>query len=106
MFNNGEGRSDGNYSSVDEFCDTENCTTGEMVASYSQGVAGDFYSDHISGAERLSNGNTLICEGVKGHIFEIDDSNELVWEYTHDSELFRASRYNSDYAGLAELVSP
>ena len=106
VFNNGEGRSDGDYSSVDEFCDTENCTIGEMVSSYSQGADGDFYSDHISGAERLSNGNTLICEGVKGHIFEIDDSNELVWEYTHDSELFRASRYNSDYAGLAELVSP
>ena len=41
----------------------------------------DFYSVNISGVQRLPNGNTLICEGVSGRFFEINGSNEIVWQY-------------------------
>jgi hypothetical protein len=40
-----------------------------------------FYSPLISAAQRLPNGNTLITEGSKGHIFEITPEHDLVWEY-------------------------
>lgn len=40
-----------------------------------------FYSPFISGAQRLPNGNTLICEGSDGRIFEVTAQHEIVWEY-------------------------
>jgi hypothetical protein len=35
----------------------------------------------VSGCVRLANGNTLVTEGAKGHLFEIDTDGEVVWEY-------------------------
>ena len=40
-----------------------------------------FYSPHISGAQRLWTGNTLICEGLWGRIFEVTPGGDIVWEY-------------------------
>jgi hypothetical protein len=39
------------------------------------------YSRVISGAERLPNGNTLICEGTRGRFIEVTREGEVVWEY-------------------------
>ena len=41
----------------------------------------DFYSNILSGVQRLENGNTLICEGTTGRFFEIDSNGTIVWEY-------------------------
>ena len=104
VFNNGGDRPDGDYSSVDEFCyQGNNCEVGEIVSSYSEGPSGDFYADHISGAQRLENGNTLVCSGIEGHLFEYNSNNEIIWEYDYNSQIFRATRYNGDYSGLFEL---
>jgi len=104
VFNNGQNRPEGDFSSVDEFChQSGGCTLGAMVASYSEGVSGEFYADHISGAHRLENGNTLVCEGTEGRLFEYNPSHQVVWEYNYGSEIFRATRYESDYSGLAQL---
>ncbi len=40
-----------------------------------------FYSPFISGAQRLPNGNTLICEGSDGRVFEVTSDYEIVWEF-------------------------
>jgi hypothetical protein len=40
-----------------------------------------FWSDIVSSAQRLPNGNTLICSGTKGRLFEITTDGEIVWEY-------------------------
>jgi hypothetical protein len=40
-----------------------------------------FYSPFISGAHRMSNGNTLITEGAGGRFFEVDADKNVVWEY-------------------------
>jgi hypothetical protein len=42
-----------------------------------------FFSHYISGAQRLPNGNTLICEGSNGRIFEVTPAGEIVWEYVN-----------------------
>ncbi len=75
----------------------------------------DFYSSIISGVHRLKNGNTLICEGVGGRFFEIDENKDIVWEYINpvndfgpmrqgtvaeNNNVFRCVRYSSDYSGL------
>jgi len=59
----------------------------------------DFYSQNVSGCERLPNGNTLVCSGRQLWLFEVTDSGQLVWEYIHSvggggmPSIFRARRY-------------
>ncbi|WP_047551284.1 aryl-sulfate sulfotransferase [Psychroserpens sp. Hel_I_66] len=40
-----------------------------------------FFSNIVSSAQRLPNGNILICEGQNGEVFEIDSNENIVWEY-------------------------
>lgn len=40
-----------------------------------------FYSPFISGAHRMSNGNTFINEGARGRFFEVTPQGKVVWEY-------------------------
>jgi hypothetical protein len=40
-----------------------------------------FFSDYISSAQRLPNGNTMIDEGSVGRLFEVTAKGETVWEY-------------------------
>jgi hypothetical protein len=40
-----------------------------------------FYSSFISGAHRMSNGNTFINEGARGRYFEVTPAGKIVWEY-------------------------
>ncbi|HJM75209.1 MAG TPA: aryl-sulfate sulfotransferase [Dehalococcoidia bacterium] len=42
-----------------------------------------FFSPYISGAQRLSNGNTLVTEGNSGRIFQVTPDRDVVWEYTN-----------------------
>jgi hypothetical protein len=50
----------------------------ESVWTYSDG---NFYSPFISGAQRMSNGNTLVTFGPQGRFVEVDTTGEIVWEY-------------------------
>ncbi len=40
-----------------------------------------FWSNYISGAHRMRNGNTFIDEGGKGRFFEVTKDGRIVWEY-------------------------
>ena len=59
--------------------------TKQVVWSYDARQSGqnvrDFWSDIVSSADRLPNGNTLICQGARGRLFEIDAAGTIVWEY-------------------------
>lgn len=48
---------------------------------YTAPVKTDFFSPIMSSAQRLSNGNTLICEATSGNLFEIDSNDNIVWQY-------------------------
>ena len=95
IFNNGSRQS--RSSSVIEL----NPKTNEVVWEYEGDPPTSFFSGHISGAERLSNGNTLICSGEKGRVFEVTPGKEIVWEYEYPKELFRATRVSKDSSFLA-----
>ncbi len=63
-----------------------------------------FFSAFISDAQRLPNGNTMICEGSKNRVFEVTPAGEIVWEYVnpYNQEEFmpityRAYRVPYDY---------
>ncbi len=89
LFNNGLGRG---FSSIDivspptdgngDYFLTNN-TFGPLSPewTYTDINPTDFYASYISGAQRLPNGNTLICDGAHGTFFEIDASNSQVWKY-------------------------
>jgi len=49
--------------------------------SYRSKVPGEFYGSFISGSHRLPNGNTFICEGPRGRLFEVTRDHQIVWEY-------------------------
>jgi len=71
-------RSDrGNYSRVFEL----NPKTEKIVWEYKADPPEKFYSGNMGSAQRLPNGNTLITESTKGHIFEVTRDGEIVWEF-------------------------
>ena len=89
----------------------------QVVWSYRSKSNQGFFSHIGSGAQRLPNGNTLICAMTEGHFFEVTPEAELVWEYinpvTRDGALkvlpdslpmtnavFRAYRYCADHPAL------
>jgi len=95
VFNNGIHRPGGDSSSVDEIVPPvgadgrylrESGTAygpEKPIWSYAPPKKTDFYSMLISGANRLKNGNTLICSGMSGTIFEVTPEKEVVWRYTN-----------------------
>jgi hypothetical protein len=111
IFNNGAGRPGGDYSSVDEITPPVDVTgnyTGygptTPTWTYSAITPTDFYAANISGAQRLPNGNTLICDGPDGYFFEVTSAGDLVWEYDYGNQaIFRVTRYSLDYPGLPSI---
>ncbi|MFT7461907.1 MAG: hypothetical protein ACI9EF_000241 [Pseudohongiellaceae bacterium] len=130
VFNNGRGRADGDYSSVDElllpftvehgFEREAGQAFGPEQPSWSYSAGEDFYSAFISGAERLLNGNTLICSGAPGRLFEVTADGRIVWDYRNPLggdvdppehagrapplSLFRGARYSLKHPGVAAVL--
>ena len=94
FYNNGGGRPGGNYSSVDEIplpADKEGVYSQNPVSvlpvwTYTSPRKTDFYSWLISSAQRLPNGNTLICQGMNGIVFEVTPAKEVVWKYSYQQK--------------------
>ena len=55
----------------------------EYTAENSNRPIWTFFSHYLSGAQRQPIGNTLICEGSNGRIFEVTSAEEIVWEYVN-----------------------
>ncbi|MDZ7721888.1 MAG: aryl-sulfate sulfotransferase [candidate division KSB1 bacterium] len=133
LFNNGKGRQPFAYSSIDELTplldtdDTYVKNTDSTFApedftwTFTADPRKTFYADHISGTQRLTNGNTLICDGTHGTFFEVTENGQTVWKYINPvtnqgilsqgdsvfesgkdrvNNVFRAWRYPVDYPGL------
>jgi formylglycine-generating enzyme required for sulfatase activity len=134
IFNNGIGRG---YSTIDEIMPPVDAAGNYTLASdaafgpssplwtYKADPPASFYSAEISGCQRLPNGNTLICEGVTGRLFEVTSTGETVWQYVcpvttsplaqgsaippdpgkagqYMNAVFRVVRYAPDFAGLKD----
>jgi len=131
--NNGYLRPTGKTSTLDEFVPAVNAA-GDYPApnpayapadiwwTYEAKNPTDMYSVTMSGAQRLPNGNTLICVGVVGAFIEVTPAGKIVWKYVNPAiegglmkqgqtappgpggninMVFRAYRYAPDYPGLA-----
>ena len=108
MFDNGPHRRGPSGSRAVEV----NPATSEVEWEYKGMQPLHLFSFHISGAERLPNGNTLVCEGAAGRVVEVTPSKEIVWEYINpffvpdrrfggvNNMLYRALRYGPDDPAL------
>ena len=113
VFNNGDRPGSSNdYSSVEEIISPvdsngnyhigSDSAFGPQELSWIYSDHGTFYSNHLSGASRLPNGNTLICEGTSGYLFEVISSGEKVWAYNCGGQTTDALRYGLDYFNVEE----
>lgn len=109
VFNNGD-RRERPYSSVDEVVVPLNTDGSYTLENAPQSAlwtysADNFYADHISGAQRLANGNTLICSGTDGRFFEVTPAGEIIWEYDYGESVFRVTRYEAGYTGMPDSTA-
>jgi hypothetical protein len=124
IFNNGAGRTGGNYSTVEiinppvsGFNYTATLPYLPTATSwiYNSGNPNNLYAMNISGAQQLSNGNVLICNGPSGIFTEVNDSGTTLWKYANpvnatgiisqgttptQNTVFRCSFYPSNYSGF------
>ena len=133
IHNNGIGR---NYTSIDEIVPSVDAygnyarTAGAAFGptplywTYQDSVPTNYYSSEISGAQREPNGNTLICAGIFGLLFEVTASGQTAWRYVNpvvhaplvqgsaipgdtqkagqfQNEVFKVRRYATNYVGFA-----
>jgi hypothetical protein len=127
-YNNGLDRPEGEYSTVEEVATTVDANgdyplpppgtphgPAAQTWIYTADPPEDFFSPNISGAHRLPNGNTLICQGRGGRIFEVTPADTMVWEYIspvtdagplcqgaapNGNQVFQARRHAPDFAGF------
>ncbi len=127
IFNNGQNRPDGSYTSI-EILDPLSGESEYMLDEsgvflpldpeyrYTAPEPEEFLAGRFSSAQQQANGNILICDGPLGHFFEINPNEEIVWDYfnpvTPDGVLeqgedpfgknsvFHVQRFDSTYAAF------
>ncbi|RMD73238.1 MAG: hypothetical protein D6818_05045, partial [Bacteroidetes bacterium] len=122
VFNNGAGRPDGQYSTVEQIAPPLDADGHYLwpddgpflpeAPAWTYVPDPPFFAQRVSGAQRLPNGNTLICNGPRGHVFEVTPDGQLVWDYVNpvrnggpvsqgttitQNDIFRATRYAPDH---------
>ena len=107
-----------NYVNPPDALYDEGNTSNQIVWSYKQNYGNSFYSNYISGMQRLPNGNTHINAGAHGHAFEVTPDGDVVWEYIQpvrnsgpvkylddadgrDHSIFRSMRWPLDHPAVA-----
>lgn len=124
IFNNGNGRTGGNYSTVEiinppvnGYNYTGTLPYGPTTTSwiYNSGNPNTIYAANISGSQQLSNGNVILCDGPLGTFREVNTTGTTLWKYVNpvstaiisqgttptQNLAFRCSFYPSNYSGFS-----
>lgn len=128
VFNNGESRPSGNFSSVEiisppvDINGNYSNTILPLLPTNQDWIYTDpnltsFYSATMSGAQMLSNGNILVCNANDGYFFELDTNKNKVWVYQSPispsgplsqgdsimnvSDIFKCTFYPYSYSGFS-----
>ena len=98
--------------------------SNQIVWNFKPAMGNSLLSSHISGVQRMPNGNTLACSGEQGHFLEVTSSGQMAWEYSSpidgttsavykyqvnsssgsNYQVFRAYRYSVLYPGINSYV--
>lgn len=118
VFNNG-GRNRG-YSTVDEIVPPVDNNGNyqkisgkpygpdEQIWVYTSETPTDLFSTILSSAQRLPNGNTLICSAMQGLFIEVTTGGDIVWQYHNilptpmANAVAKVQRYPKNYSGIPE----
>ena len=83
---------------------------------YNNGNSHNYYANNLSGAQQLSNGNVIMCNGQAGTFSEVTSSGTLVWKYINPVNIngiatqgsnpgqnivFRCPFYANNYSGFS-----
>lgn len=128
IFNNGDGRPQGNYSTVDlveppldvnkKYILNSGSAYGPVapVIKYVAPNPTDFFAPVVSGSFMLRNGHLYTTYGTKGKVFESDSSGKILWEYVNPftstglksqgatpgiNTVFRYEFYEPEFSGFA-----
>ncbi len=108
------------FRGAEGFIRSEGEPFGPAAPVWTYSDPGAFFSSFISGAERLPNGNTIICSGAGGRLFEVTPDGRTVWNFRNTFggdvdppdhagkapkfAVFRAARYPADHPGVRALL--
>lgn len=93
VFNNGTSRPVGEYSTIETILPEKNSSTSYTINSkgrysYSNlytyndsNNKGNFFSRRVSSVDLLKNGHMRVCIGTEGRFIEIDENENIVWQY-------------------------
>jgi len=125
IYNNGLARTGGNYTTVEiinppvsgyNYTNTLPYLPTTTSWIYNNGNPNSYYAQNISGAQQLSNGNVLLCNGPAGMFTEVNSTGTTVWKYINpisqsgvmtqgitptQNLVFRCSFYANNYSGFA-----
>ena len=101
VFNNGwalEREQSRNYSSIEEIVPPLSGYSyrrepgapyppADPIWTYTAETPTDFYSYIMGGAQRLPNGNTLICDSTSGNLFQATPEGKTVWQYVYPMDV-------------------
>jgi len=76
---------------------------GPAVAEWRYGDIPGFFSRTLGGAYRMPNGNTLICQGTEGIVFEVNSDGAFVWVFLGTGPIHRAPRYWESVSAVSEF---
>ena len=97
--------------------------SNQIVWDYTGNHASTLNSSHNGSAQRLPNGNTLICSGEIGHFMEVKYDGTLVWEFVNPvyngtpvksfinpitttlNQVFRGYRWDTRHPGIKSKVT-
>ncbi|NBP05250.1 MAG: hypothetical protein EBV15_03370, partial [Bacteroidetes bacterium] len=127
VFNNGQGRPGGPYSSVDMLTPPLDINSkyiiqpnkaflpASAIERYRAADPKSFFSAVVCGSYMLKNGNLLTTDGLKGTAFESDSSGNIIWTYVNPvssagiksqgedagtNTVFRYEFYPTDFSGF------
>ncbi len=112
LFNNGIARTEQDFSSADEIelpilADNKYLLEngkpfGPTRLTWTFEDPGKLFSPRISGAQRLPNGNTLICSGTQHLLLEVTPDAKIVWMYRNPPRYREPQERNQ----RGELIKP
>lgn len=93
LFNNGVGRPEGEYSSIEileppvdsqgnyNLDEKKPYGPDKLFWHYTDPIPTDLYTTNQSGVQQLPNGNINVCVGTKGTFFEVTPDKRVIWKY-------------------------
>ncbi|APZ95052.1 aryl-sulfate sulfotransferase [Fuerstiella marisgermanici] len=116
VFNNGIAQTEQHFSSADEitlpllddgtYLLEDGKAYGPSDLTWTFEDPGRLFSPRISGAQRMPNGNTLICSGTQHLLLEVTPKAKIVWMYRNPPRFYEPPKSNRRGQSSGPQISP